>query len=119
MNERIELTPSDMLESAKCPITKEKMVNPVVVLDSGISYEGSALHTWRSVNNTDPQTREPITGVMPNFTLKNVLSEIDEKSLVVKDDNQIVTKRRMIKPDMLEEVINLVYQLFDHYDIKI
>ena len=47
-------------EQLLCPITKELMVNPVLLSD-GFLYEKDAITTWLKNNNTSPMTNQKLT----------------------------------------------------------
>jgi len=55
-----------------CPISYELMKDPVIVKQSGWSYERNAITEWIAVNGNDPKTRDPcsVEDLIPNRTLK-------------------------------------------------
>ncbi|XP_023240325.1 WD repeat, SAM and U-box domain-containing protein 1-like isoform X1 [Centruroides sculpturatus] len=60
-----------------CPITHEKMIDPVVAMD-GYSYERAAILEWiKNGNNTSPMTNEKLstTEVIPNKTLRLIIQK--------------------------------------------
>ena len=62
------------MEAMSCPITKDIMVDPVVLIPTGRSFERSAIETWLVEHPTDPIDRTAITGgaaraLMPNRAL--------------------------------------------------
>lgn len=60
-----------------CPITHEKMIDPVVAMD-GYSYERGAILEWiRSGKNTSPMTNELLssTEIIPNKTLRLIIQK--------------------------------------------
>lgn len=66
-----------------CPITRERMKDPVVVSD-GHSYERKAiLEVMRSANSVSPLTREPLDPdiIVKNRTLKKNMDEYEEEKL--------------------------------------
>lgn len=72
-----QVVPKDFI----CPITHEKMKDPVVVSD-GNSYERSAIQHVLSTTGTSPMTRERLDPriIAPNRTLKNRI-EAHEKEV--------------------------------------
>ncbi len=46
-----------------CPITKLVMVDPVILLSSGLSYERVALQKWIDETGTDPESGELLVDV--------------------------------------------------------
>lgn len=69
-------------DDLSCPITTDVMVNPVVMMRSGQTYEQEAIDEWIAAGNmTDPLTREPL-GPKPyyvtNFALLKLCREYTE-----------------------------------------
>ena len=68
--------PKDIPNEFYCPITCERMKNPVVACD-GFTYEKEAIEKWLKFGNyTSPMTRETILDLflIPNRNLKNLSS---------------------------------------------
>jgi hypothetical protein len=61
----------------KCPITQERMVEPVVAAD-GHSYERGAMEAWLREHESSPLTGEPLAHrhLVPNSRLKSLLAEL-------------------------------------------
>ncbi len=61
-----------------CPITKRIMNDPVILCNSGLSYERSAIEKWIREHNTDPETNAPLTDrrVMPNKILALLIRDL-------------------------------------------
>ncbi|MBA2656543.1 MAG: U-box domain-containing protein [Tatlockia sp.] len=81
-----------------CPITQTVMVEPVINLASGISYEKEAIYEWiDNRSQTDPITRMPTTktDLRPNKLLKLALSEIH---LASSQENKIDENLNISKP---------------------
>jgi hypothetical protein len=57
-----------------CPITHCLMKYPVTASD-GQTYEKEAIEKWMKGNNLSPITREPITSINPNFTIKSLCED--------------------------------------------
>jgi hypothetical protein len=60
-----------------CPITQERMVDPVILMD-GFSYERRAIENWLRNHSRSPMTNIPLpnTVLIPNRTLRNIIQEI-------------------------------------------
>ena len=43
-------------DTFRCPITKEILVEPYIMVDTGITYERSAIKKWLQDHNTCPLT---------------------------------------------------------------
>lgn len=65
-----------------CAITQAWMRDPVVVVETGMSYEREAIEMWLFANDTDPRTRAALTDkrLVPNIDMRR---SIDEKREVV------------------------------------
>ena len=61
-----------------CPITNDLMKNPVIT-NGGQTYERNAIEKWMKLNKTDPITRDPITTLIPNFSIKSLCEEFKNK----------------------------------------
>jgi hypothetical protein len=51
-------TPAAPPHEFLCSITRELMADPVVLYDSGHTYERTAIERWLSMHSTDPVTGE-------------------------------------------------------------
>jgi len=60
-----------------CPISQELMRNPVIVTESGQTYEKSSIETWLKNKNTDPLTNIQLKSknIIPNYALKGAIDE--------------------------------------------
>lgn len=60
-----------------CPITQERMIDPVILVD-GFSYERRAIENWLRNHSRSPMTNIPLpnTALIPNRTLRNLIREI-------------------------------------------
>lgn len=70
------LLPTAILDGFKCPITRELMEEPVLLVSDGYSYERKAIEAWL---NTGPQV-SPTTGaqltnklIVPNHSLREAI----------------------------------------------
>lgn len=54
--EKKELSIARCPNSFICPITQEIMVDPVIVIESGMVYERAAIEAWFQQHDTDPMT---------------------------------------------------------------
>lgn len=65
----------EILEELRCPITGEIMVDPKMAND-GQSYEGAAIErVMLRGNGVSPLTRKPLSRLIKNVTLKNVIQK--------------------------------------------
>jgi hypothetical protein len=60
-----------------CPITSEVMKDPVLVPETGHSYERQAIERWFSTHDTDPMTGVRVTHktLAPNHSLRRMIQE--------------------------------------------
>ena len=71
------------MESFNCPITYERMQDPVMAMD-GHTYERTAIERWFGENSTNNRVLSPMTGVsmglllIPNHTLRCSIAEYNE-----------------------------------------
>ena len=80
----IKGTEEDAPESFFCPVTGERMRDPVSTQD-GHTYERTAIEEWfRAGHITSPNTNSPLpdTRLTPNIALKNAIEEWEEKYLL-------------------------------------
>jgi hypothetical protein len=58
-----------------CPISLEPMVDPVVVVESGQTYERAAIEQWFRTHDTDPVSNVNLTSkkVSPNHALRHAI----------------------------------------------
>ena len=65
----------ELPEDFMCPITQEKMADPVIAQD-GHTYERKAIEAWFSTSNLSPMTNAPLSNksLLPNFNLKSQIS---------------------------------------------
>ena len=52
-----------LMASLCCPITKRVMLDPVILVCSGLSYERSALRKWIDEKGTNPESGAPLQDV--------------------------------------------------------
>ncbi|CAF1600630.1 unnamed protein product, partial [Didymodactylos carnosus] len=69
--------PKDFL----CPITRELMINPVLLIEDGRSYEKSALEKWLQAHNTSPMTNCLLKDrrFVLNYNLKSAIEDYQLK----------------------------------------
>jgi len=75
---QLETPPHGNLDDLlNCPITQERMVDPVILVD-GFSYERRAIENWLRNHSRSPMTNIPLpnTALIPNRTLRNIIHEI-------------------------------------------
>ncbi len=59
-------------DSFRCPITQDVMVHPVIVTETGHSYERFAIEQWLRTHNRDPKTNVQLRSknLIPNHSLR-------------------------------------------------
>jgi hypothetical protein len=70
------------MEALLCPISMELMMDPVMVIASGHTYERAAIEEWFMAHNTDPVTNETVasTEVVANHVVKSLMSSFSTDS---------------------------------------
>ena len=59
-----------------CPIGQTIMKDPVMLVESGITYDRDSITTWLMRSKTCPITKKPSSGQMvPNFGMKNIIGD--------------------------------------------
>ena len=70
-------------ENHICPISHTLMVDPVVLADSGITYERSSIEKWLEKSRTCPISKKRLAGnvnqLIPNYSTKNLIEQAKEK----------------------------------------
>ena len=56
-----EAEPDSPPEELVCPLTHELMVDPVILMGSGQTYERAPLERWLATHDTDPMTGAKLT----------------------------------------------------------
>ncbi len=58
-----------------CPITKDLMSDPVVLISDGYTYERAAITKWLEHNETSPTTKAPLQhkDMVPNLTMRSAI----------------------------------------------
>ena len=64
----------------KCPITLEKMVDPVIASD-GHTYERSAIERIQRTTGISPMNRQHISHITPNHAMKSMIASYEEDLL--------------------------------------
>ena len=61
----------------RCPITQDVMVDPVMVAETGHTYERSAIARWLAEHTTDPKTNVELVSktLIPNHGLRATIEE--------------------------------------------
>jgi hypothetical protein len=95
-----------LLNAFCCPITKQKLEEPVVAAD-GHSYSSWAIKEWLRRRGTSPLTRERLqaTALLPNHALKKAMVEVEElqgKIAALEDEVQNQTRRVAALQEELE-----------------
>lgn len=63
---------SAVSDQYRCPLTKQVMKEPVVLLSDGFTYERDAIERWMASSNVSPTTHEQLGGkdLVPNMTMR-------------------------------------------------
>ncbi|CAF0876491.1 unnamed protein product [Adineta ricciae] len=88
MNQELMPIPRDFL----CPITREIMQNPVVLIEDGRSYELSAIEAWLRDHNSSPMTNQTLTDRrwIHNYNLKSAIEEYCSQRQAIASLNQFL-----------------------------
>ena len=72
---------SEIPEDIICPITCCIMTDPVILMESGNTYEREAILKWVKQKKTDPLTNEAISDetIAPNRTIKRMIVSFLDK----------------------------------------
>jgi len=85
--------PNDFL----CPITRELMRDPVILMDDGFSYERAAIEDWLKLKSTSPKTNKPTNGKLaPNRSLKALIADAAARAASQEATGRGGTKRRRV-----------------------
>ena len=92
-----------------CPITRDVMRDPWMIVETGHSYERCAIIHWLVTNPTDPMTNQPLRckGIMSNHALRNAIGEyckLNKCKLESSDSCEITDRRFFIRIWSDEEV---------------
>jgi hypothetical protein len=70
-------------DALRCPITQDVMVDPVMVTETGHTYERSAIEQWLRTRNTDPTTNVQLTSktLIPNHSLRSTIEGFLENNV--------------------------------------
>ena len=60
-----------------CPISRDPMVNPVIIVETGFSYEEAEIQRWLETNSSCPASGRRISSkrLIPNINLKKGIQE--------------------------------------------
>ena len=72
-----KLDPSPPPAGMRCPISHETLVDPVVLVETGHTYERAAISLWLASNDTCPVMRQRLTtkALIPNYGLKRAIGD--------------------------------------------
>ena len=100
---KIEYTPDDTF---RCPITKEILVEPYIMVDTGITYERSAIKKWLHDHNTCPLTNIQLNSkdIIKNKILETLIEEHISNNLIKNIDFQTWKQKKVISK--IEHIID-------------
>ncbi|KAF9684710.1 hypothetical protein SADUNF_Sadunf04G0146800 [Salix dunnii] len=96
-----------------CPITKEIMVDPVI-LASGQTYERESIQKWLNSNHrTCPKTGQILDhlSLAPNFALRNLILQWCEKNKYELPKKDVLLRSDGFSAEFIEEISSLVQNL--------
>ncbi|MBX9585883.1 MAG: ankyrin repeat domain-containing protein [Gammaproteobacteria bacterium] len=101
-------------EDYQCSISGQIMFDPVVVVESGHSYERVSILTWFETHNTDPQSRTHLTSkaIIDNHTLRRIISQYLGKNPQLYEDEGAVYLPKQMKLDVINAVTKSDIQSF-------
>lgn len=75
---QLEGLPKSIMNTLTGPIAQEVMTDPVVLVETGITYERSAIEQWLACKHTCPVTNQPLTScqLQPNILARQLLSDL-------------------------------------------
>ncbi len=96
-----ESIPEDYL----CTITGEVLFDPVVVVESGHSYEREAILGWFQNHSTDPQSRTPLVSknIIDNHSLKRIILQYLSKHPRCYQDEEVYIPIKL-KEDLFRSI---------------
>src|SRR3989338_3864767 len=66
-----------------CPISQALMIDPVILAESGITYERCSIEQWLERNRSCPVTKKKLNGtinqLIPNYSTKNFIEQAKDK----------------------------------------
>ena len=68
-----------------CPLTLDVMIEPMVVVETGLSYECEDISRWLASNDFCPASNRRLTTkeLVPNYALKAVIEEWHKRPITV------------------------------------
>ena len=87
-----------------CPITSHIMTDPVMLTESGNTYEREAILKWLKVKKTDPLTNEAISDetIAPNRTVKRMIQSFLDKQ---RASNPNISHQTYLPESLIETLI--------------
>lgn len=82
------MQPGNNIQTLRCPLTLDIMVDPVIAAD-GITYDRAAIANWLRDNNTSPITRQEISSTLiTNYFAKSIIDEHIRQQIVNSERNR-------------------------------
>ncbi len=96
--------PSEIPEDIICPITSHIMTDPVILVESGNTYEREAILKWLKQKKTDPLTNEAISDDMiaPNRTVKRMIVSFLDKQIAT---NPHISHQTYLPESLIQRLI--------------
>ena len=72
--------PREPPDELHCPLTYELMIDPVMVVETGMTYERKAIEEWLAKHDTDPMTGTKLEHKMlaPNVLVRGMCRKFSE-----------------------------------------
>ena len=96
--------------SFTCPITKEILVDPCILVDTGITYEETAIKRWLKDHNTCPMSN---TQLYSKKTIKNKILE----TLIEEHINNKLIKNIDINSWKQKKVLSKIKSMINHWEV--
>ena len=96
--------PSEIPEDIICPITSHIMTDPVILMESGNTYEREAILKWLTLKKTDPLTNEAISDdtIAPNRTVKRMIVSFLDKQIAT---NPHISHQTYLPESLIQRLI--------------
>ena len=96
--------PSEIPEDIICSITHQIMTDPVMLVESGNTYEREALLKWLRLKRTDPLTNKGINDdtIAPNHTVKRMIVSFLDKQIAT---NPHISHQTYLPESLIQRLI--------------
>lgn len=104
MEQRLSSLTLEIPEDIICPITHQIMTDPVILVESGNTYEREAILKWLKTRKSDPATNEPISdeAIAPNRAIKRMIVSFLDKQ---KKINPQITDETYLPESLIQTLL--------------